>query len=146
METNIYWGKCRDCARFNERTKYGSGEHMRSSTVYNKNEITALSQYGGVTVLYFHQLPHQSRGSGSDEWGLGWWTWMLFREKQNTRTRSLSAHQPNSSKHSKYYSSVHKQQERHFLLIDIDDYPIDLFRKGLCAALKTWLQSVIKSS
>ena len=83
VETNVYWGKCRDCARFNKRMKYGPWEYMRSSTAYNKNEYTSLSQYGGVAMLCFDQLAHWSGGSGSDERGLGSWTWMFFsREEQ----------------------------------------------------------------
>ena len=39
VETNVYWGKCRDKARFNERMKGGSWEHMRTSTAYNKKNL-----------------------------------------------------------------------------------------------------------
>ena len=68
------------------------------SRLLHTNEYTPLSQYGGVAMLCFDQLAHRSGGSGSDERGLGRWTWMLFRGKNNVRTRIVSAYQPNSAK------------------------------------------------
>ena len=85
----MYWGKCRDKARLNERMKGGSWEHMRTSTAYNKKEFTCLAQYGGVTLLGVDQLAHRAGGTGADGRGLGRWTWMLFREQNNIGNRII---------------------------------------------------------
>ena len=140
IETNVFWGKCHDRARFNERMRTGSWEHMRTSTAYNKHEFTARAQYGGTATVCLDQLAHRTGGTGADERGLGRWSWILLRGKHNLNTRIVTAYQPNATMYTKCLGSVFKQQERYFLLNNIDDDPVAMFRKELCACLLKWIR------
>ena len=139
IETNVYWGKCRDRARFNERMRHGPWEHIRTSTAYNRKEFTGRAQYGGTAMICFDQLAHRASGTGADNRGLGRWSWIMFRGKNNTNTRIISAYQPNVILYSENLGSVYKQHERHLLSNNIDSDPVDVFRDDLCKAISQWI-------
>ena len=55
-------------------------------------------QWGGTGVMSLGKLKHYSVGSGTDESGLGRWTWAQCQGKNNISLRVASIHQPCANK------------------------------------------------
>ena len=78
--------------KINERMRDYRWTKQRISATNNKHESIDKLQFGGTIVMAVNEAASRVHASGSDETGLGRWSWMLFEGHNEYRTRVISAY------------------------------------------------------
>ena len=95
--------------------------------------------WGGTGVISLGELKHYSMGSGTDESGLGRWTWAQCRGKNNISLRAVSIHQPCANKDG--VMSAWAQQKAYLQDQNDDRDPRSAFREDLQKQIQTWIDT-----
>lgn len=108
-----------------------------TSVAYNTTESPKSDwQVGGVCVWSLNQMAHRVCGQGSDASGLGRWTWVRYRGKNQTSLRFVTAYR--ASKVSKGSSTVYAQQRNTLLKRDDSRCPRQAFVEDIGKEVKKW--------
>ena len=110
---------------------------MRISSSNNKHENIDKFQYGGTAVMAYNEAAHRVKATGSDETGLGRWSWILFEGKHNDTTRIISAYVPCKIS-ADCFQTVSNQHKRCFLHQGINECPRNLMHEHLIKQIKIW--------
>jgi hypothetical protein len=91
----LYWKMVKQSGQWYERTQEAF-QASRSSMAYNKNkqEMTAMIQFGGVGIMATDDTTHRIVEQGNDLTGLGCWTWMQLEGKQKHFLCVVTAYRP----------------------------------------------------
>lgn len=108
------------CDKMRERMRDPRWQKARVISANNKHESIDNKQFGGTSVMSVDSVASRVTGTGSDETGLGRWSWMLFEGKKKWKTRIFSVHIPISSKR---MASVYQQHKRYYLENDMNICP-----------------------
>ena len=139
QEVNINWKNCRGKHSLAERMKTPAWEFVKTAKAYNKHDIATRSQCGGTMMICRDQITHQMVGSGADEKGIGRWSWMLFKEEREKRTRIITVYQPNKTNDPMKSGTPYQQQKRFLLNENIDLCPNEVLRKDLIKQITKWM-------
>ena len=131
QEINVNWNKCKNKDRFSERIRNPAWGFVRYSVGFNKHDKKYRHQYGGCITLSVEQATHRISGSGADERGLGQWSWVLMKGKDQALVRVITVYQPNQCQIATQCGSVYSQQRVQLLANNIDKCPLDVFRNDL---------------
>ena len=112
------------------QARFGFNEH---------NPSGSPRQCGGAGVISLGKLKHHSMGSGTDESGLGQWTWAQCRGKNNISLRAVSIHQPCANKDG--VMSAWAQQKAYLQDQNDDRDPRSAFREDLQKQIQTWIDT-----
>lgn len=126
QEVNVNWGKCSSSNRFSERIRNPAWEYARYSVAYNLQDKKYRHQYGGCVSLSVNQVTHRVSGSGAYERGLGRWSWLLLKGKDNIQVRIITVYQPNKIVGVTNCESVYSQQRTFLLEKGIDQCPLEV--------------------
>jgi exonuclease III len=140
QETGVNWSVIPRKHQWMERSKqYFEPNTSKISFGFNRHDKTkSPRQWGGTGIFTRGKLIHFSMGTGTDEKGLGRWTWARYRGRQGIVLRVVSIYQPCNSRGP---ASVHEQQRCH-LQQNHDDRPVRLaFCEDFADALASWLQA-----
>jgi hypothetical protein len=111
-EINVAWNKVdynqQPHARF-----HGCFENLRLGYSYNNTDPDWLSPYqpGGTMILCTGTAANRSLQFGSDESGLGRWTWVVLQGREQRKIRIFSVYRPVKSYGA---TSTYRQQQRFF--------------------------------
>ena len=83
------------------------------ATSYNKQENDTKFQFGGTMTFAREQITHQVHEMGSDERGLGRWSWISFKGENKALTTIITAYQSLPSNDPLKTGSVYNQQKHH---------------------------------
>jgi len=104
-----------------KHTTQGWWQNRRVCQAYNKHFDTGrASQVGGVSIVLNNSLAHRSTTAHNDPTGLGRWTSILIKGKQNFATRIICAYRPCKSsgpetaymQHALYLHSINRKSDR----------------------------------
>jgi len=132
-ETNVHWFLLYNHASLYARVKK-HWKNFKLSTSHNSHEKIGKTQRGGTCTVSVRQTAFREYERGQDETGLGRWSWMEFRGKDNHKTRVYTAYRPgtkpNKIKHA--HTTVYQQHKR-FMRGTEYEYmePRDLFDKHI---------------
>jgi hypothetical protein len=99
------------------------------------------TQYGGTAQISRHAAALRQIGQGTDPEGLGRWFWQLYRGKNNSLLRVITAYRPNF-KDSIQFQTVYIQQRTRFLeLGQLDCEPRQAILDDLATAINEWKQN-----
>ena len=128
--------------RFNERTKkyaphsysrHSHNEHVLESETWRVAGGTALTVDASFKS---HKSPQQ--GEGKDREGLGRWTWIRLRGKDNIHTRFISAYRPCKNRGTSTVWTQHRNYFRELGHTDPD--PLQFFDNQLCHSIEQWME------
>ena len=137
QETGVAFHSLPIRKRLAHRMKDIRWDKMRISSANNKHENVETFQYGGTAVLAFNTAAHRVKATGSDETGLGRWSWILFEGKHKFHTRIISAYVPCKSTTDRFHT-VYNQHRRYFNKLGINDCPRKLMHTQLCQQIQKW--------
>ena len=140
QEININWYKCKNKDRFGERMRSPAWEYIRYSVAHNKHDPQHRHQFGGCITAGIDQITHRVSGSGADDRGLGRWSWLLLKGRNNIIVRVISVYQPNMCHDHLHPGSVYSQHRRYFQSIGMDDCPLKLFQDDFIKQLQAWIK------
>ena len=140
QELNVNWNKCKHKARFCERFRSPAWEYIRDSVAHNKHDRKHRHYYGGCATIGINQVTHRVAGSGADERGLGRWSWLLLKGKNNRTVRIVTTYQPHINKNALQPGTAYSQHRQHLLQQGIETCPVELYREELLNQLKTWIR------
>ena len=103
---------------------------IRASSGYNEHECVGKRQQGGVCTVVYADAAVRTTETGKDRSGLGRWSWAKIAGCRGRFTRVITAYQPVRSR-KKGYTTVYRQQQRHFSSIGRHGCPRRFFREDL---------------
>ena len=119
-EMNLWWHSLPAALQFRERIRewWESGT-VRSVFDYNRHDKREAvkkkkTQYGGTAQISRHAAALRQIEQGTDPEGLGRWCWQLYRGKNNSLLRVITAYRPNF-KDTAQVQTVYIQQRKRFL-------------------------------
>ena len=92
---------------------FGQGQERKGIAAWNKNEKRAREQYCGTAVMDFGHFAGHVVDTGTDETGLGIWSWILVGLGKS-KPRIVVVYNPYEPGKDSKGSSVLEQQERYF--------------------------------
>ena len=95
QEVGVNWSKVPRESQLRERMKdHFDLNHMKVRLGFNNHDkLGATKQRGGTGVLSNGKLSHFTMETGTDKSGLGRWTWVHYRGKNNVTLRVVSIYQ-----------------------------------------------------
>lgn len=110
-----------------------------SNNTHEKKLVSSTSLTGGTGVSIFEDAVSRKVSAGRDLSGLGRWTWVMVRGKQEFKTTFISAYRPvyNPSDH----GSVWRQHQRYLLQNNDVRDPLDAFMADLSVLLTSFLEN-----
>ena len=87
-ETNLQW----KLAKNSPSKIIGLGKNTRTAYACNRNEQTTEKQQGGTIVSMMEYYSPYVEETGSDETGLGRWSWIKLKGNNNLKTMIISAY------------------------------------------------------
>ena len=130
-EVNINWDMVEQKDNIWERTE-GWFENIKLTAAHNKRDPNSERvQPGGTITIAKDDIVHTTRGAGTDESGLGRWSWIKFTGKQQYKTRVVTVYSPASS--GKGAATVYTQQLSHLC-----EDPVKIFYRDLARSILKW--------
>ena len=138
-QTAVKWNEMRRKSQWSRRcAKYFEPSSMQARFGFNEhNPSGSPRQWGGTRVISLGKLKHCSMGSGTDESGLGRWTWAQYRGKNNISLRVVSIYQPCANKDG--VTSVWAQHKAHLQDLNDDRDLRVAFRENLQKQIQEWV-------
>jgi len=125
-EHNKCWDLVPKKLQLPERTK-GWWENAQWSVGYNKHETEPSEhQPGGTGILVVNEFSHRALSPGTDELGMGRWSWIRLRGKAGHVLQIIAAYRPCVSSGP---MSTHQQQVQYLVRTDQTDLPKNSFSK-----------------
>jgi len=132
---NICWDLIPKQQQLAERT-CGWWENAHWATSFNKREKYPIAhQPGGTGIAVFNDLSHRALQPGSDQNGLGQWSWVRLRGQSSHILRIVLAYRPC---YSSGPLSMYQQQVRYFAKLNCTDSPKQKFLTDLKKEILTW--------
>ena len=123
---NKCWDVVPKKLQLQECTK-GWWENAQWSIGYNKQDIEPLEHQPGRTgILVVDKFSHRALRPGTDESGMGRWSWIRLHGKAGHTLRIIAAYRPCVSSGP---MSTHQQQVRYLARTDQTDLPKNYFSK-----------------
>ena len=121
-ETNVHWYLLYNHASLYSRVKR-RWKNFKISTSHNKHEKLGKCQPGGTCTVAVGQVAFREHARGQDETGLGRWSWLEFRGKNDHRTRVYTAYRPGNRppKGKTSFTTVYEQHIRFLKSHDNDE-------------------------
>ena len=113
-ETNVHWYMLYNHASLYARVKR-RWKNFKISTSHNKHEKIGKTQRGGTCTVAVNQVAFREYSRGQDETGLGRWSWLEFRGKDEHVTRVYTAYRPGGKPNKKTtaHTTVYEQHIRY---------------------------------
>jgi exonuclease III len=117
---NLWWPAIPASLQFQERIReWWDPQTVQSVFTYNRHDKRKAvkkkrKQYGGSAQISRHAAALQMIEHGTDPEGLGRWCWQLYRRKNNSLLRIITAYHPNF-KDSAQFQTVYIQNRKPFL-------------------------------
>ena len=136
-EPNLNWKQMPAHGCLNEW--FRTENALRTEVGYNEHENFGRYQQGGTFMLAFGAIASRMMEKGTDETGLGRWTWMRFTGREGHSTRIVAAYQPcRTSRHR--LGTVYSQHLRYFESRGDFTCPREAFVRDLEKELCRWRQ------
>ena len=133
-EVNVHWDKVEPRDNIWERTE-GWFEHIRLGVAYNKCDVNASrTQPGGTITMVRGAVALNTQEVGADGSGLGRWSWVKIKGKQDSVTRIVTVYSPSGSGDGP--STVYSQQLSH-----LREDPIKAFWRDLGKEIAEWQEN-----
>lgn len=100
--------------RMSERLSDRRWKAVRTSTSTNTFDDVDKFQWGGTATVAFNIFAYMRHSSGTDESGLGRWSWILLEGHKGVRVRVITAYNPCKTRPCQL-STVYAQHRRYFL-------------------------------
>ena len=139
QEVGVNWSKVPKKHQWVRRCKnYFEPGAMQGKFSHNRHDASsAQRQWGGTGVVSQGKLKHYAMGAGSDQTGLGRWTWAKYRGKDNISLRVVSIYQPCENKSG--IVAVYAQHRRHLQNMKDDRDPRAAFKQDFRRELEEWI-------
>jgi hypothetical protein len=137
-ETNLAWHLLPPRQRLKERT-WGWFQQLSISSAY-ASKFPAISPYqvGGTATMAINDCVHRVVSMECDQAGMGRWSSIQLRGKNNTSIRLIAAYR--CVKNINGPLSVWNQQRFILDSINRDEDPIHAFDHDLINSIKTWIE------
>lgn len=141
-ETNVRWDKLYHNSSLYSRVKQ-RWKFFKISTSQNAHANLGVAQRGGTCTVSHGQAAYRVHNRGEDESGLGRWSWLEFRGRDNHLTRVYTAYRPGGppSSRRRSYTTVYEQQIAYLKQNKIDMQPRDYFDASIMEELSKILQT-----
>jgi len=113
-ETNIHWKMLYSHATLYSRVKQ-RWHQFKTSTSHNEHMKLGKTQRGGTCTVAVGQAAHRVFQIGSDPSGLGRWSWIEFRGKNDHLTRVYTAYRPGGKPSQTLELTTVYHQQAHYL-------------------------------
>ena len=138
QEPNINWSRCNQNERFTYRMRSMNWRFLRGATSHNKHfDSHSKSMFGGTITAAFEETAQTTTATGSDQTGLGRWSWIKIESKRFT-TRIISVYKPNIVKDPEKPGAVYMQHYKYWMSKDKDGCPNEIFEKHLVEQVVKW--------
>ena len=113
-ETNVHWYMLYNHASLYARVKR-RWKNFKLSTSHNKHEKLGKTQRGGTCTVALNQIAFREHARGQDSTGLGRWSWIELRGKDDHKTRIYTAYRPGGKpqRTKTAHTTVYEQHERY---------------------------------
>ena len=140
-ETNVRWDKLYNSSSLYSRVKQ-RWRYFKISTSHNIHANLGVAQRGGTCTVSHGQAAYRICDRGSDESGLGRWSWLEYRGRQEHITRVYTAYRPGGkpSTAKRSFTTVYEQQMNYLREHHIKLQPRDYFDQSLQDELRIQLQ------
>jgi hypothetical protein len=136
-ETNLAWHLLPPRQRLKERT-WGWFQQLSISSVYaSKFPVISPFQVGGTATLAINDCVHRVHSMECDQSGMGRWSSIQLRWKNQTSIRLIFAHC--CMKNINGPLSVWNQQRFVLDSTNQPEDPIDAFDNDIISSIKTWI-------
>ena len=136
VESNLNWKMMPQDGKLPEL--FRSKNAIHTVTGHNTHKNFGHRQQGGTFGMVFGQLASRVKDVGSNEAGLGCWSWILMQGRDGHKTRIVITYQPCTS-NAQQLGTVHAQ---HWQYLDSkgrkDESPCSAFHTDLVEALLKW--------
>jgi hypothetical protein len=143
-EMNLWWHSLPAALQFRERIReWWDPSTVRSVFDYNRHDKREAvkkkkTQYGGTAQISRHAAALRQIEQGTDPEGLGRWCWQLYRGKNNSLLRVITAYRPNF-KDEAQVQTVYIQQRKRFLeLGQVHREPRQAILDDLASLIHEW--------
>lgn len=138
-ETNVHWRKLYGNASLYSRVKQ-RWRYFKISTSHNKHANLGKTQQGGTCTIAFGQAAYRATKMGEDPTGLGRWSWIEFRGRDEMLTRIYTAYRPGSKPSGDTQrTTVYHQHARYIRRNKLNAEPRQLFDNDIYLELKAQL-------
>jgi len=138
-ETNVHWKKLYGHASLYARIKQ-RWRYFKTSTSHNKHANLGKTQRGGTCTVAVGQAAYRVYQAGQDDTGLGRWSWLEFRGRDNWCTRVYTAYRPGSKPSGDTEgTTVYHQHARYLRRHKLDKEPRNYFDECIIQELQEQL-------
>ena len=135
-EVNTNWGKNDVENKWRARTR-SWWEDSKTVTSYNIRDCSnSVFQPGGTLTQCINRCTHKVIAAGTDDTGLGRWSWIRFRGCHNVSLTIITAYRPCKPSRSTGVNTTYVQQVRYFDELNENREP----RTALLEDLSTFIQ------
>ena len=139
-ETNLHWKMLHNTATLYSRLRQ-KWKYFKSVTSHNMHAKLGKTQRGGTCMATVGQAAYRHYSHGEDPSGLGRWTWMEFRGRDEHATRVYTAYRPGGKPSSdSERTTVYHQHKRYLRKNNINMEPRDYFDNDILAEIKDQVQ------
>ena len=139
-EINRCWRHIPYDHRWADRTR-GWWESSNSCVSYNRKDCnTSTYQPGGNILLSTGKATHRIISQGTDESGLGRWSWTRYRGKRNITLRVICAYRP-CKPHTPGANTVYAQHQRLFNITNDNRCPRNAILQDLQNEINLWKEN-----
>ncbi len=137
-EINKNWDKIEENHQWRQRTRHW-WEAAKTSMSFNSNDCSSSDfQPGGTIVTAINRAAHRVRKVGRDKSGLGRWSWLRFRGKNNITMVIISAYRPcKPSRQSAGTNTTYAQHIRYLDAMGDDRNPRQAFLEDLAEEIES---------
>jgi len=142
-ETNVHWNLLYNHASLYARVKR-RWKSFKISTSHNRHEKIGKTQRGGTCMVALNQVSFREFDRGQDPTGLGRWSWMEFRGKDDHRTRVYTSYRPGGRplRGKTAHTTVYEQHVRYYRgTKDEHLEPRDIFDRDIIQEISKLLEN-----
>jgi len=133
-ETNVHWRKLYGHASLYSRVKK-RWRYFKIATSHNSHANLGVTQRGGTCTVAVGQAAYRVYQTGQDESGLGRWSWLEFRGRDEWCTRVYTAYRPGSKPPNEEGTTVYHQHARYLRQQKINQDPRQFFDECIITEL-----------
>ena len=139
-ETNLHWKMLHNSATLYSRLRQ-KWKYFKQVTSHNTHAKLGKTQRGGTCMATVGQAAYRHYSHGVDQSGLGRWSWMEFRGKDDHATRVYTAYRPGGKPASdSERTTVYHQQKRYLQKQKLNIEPRDFFDESIIKEIEIQIE------
>jgi len=139
-ETNLHWKMLHNSATLYSRLRQ-KWKYFKQITSHNSHANLGKTQRGGTCMATVGQAAYRHHSQGTDQTGLGRWSWMEFRGKNDHATRVYTAYRPGGKPSSdSERTTVYHQQKRYLQKRKLNIEPRNFFDESIIEEIRSQIE------